>query len=118
MLSGTRMPLWGSHARSRARTPLSDSMWTQEASVKTYAVYEDAWWGTKLGLWEGEVRETSSDPPVYIRFHDGPLRCAGARGARGHVHAQIHTAPAIFTQRSPQCINHSNYSLQSKGGLT
>ena len=87
--------------------------YTREASVKVYAVYDDAWCkdlrdssdlhthplgvfapcshhhiaiastgGTKLGLWEGEVRE-ASDPPVYIRYHDGPLRCQAPTAAGG-----------------------------------
>lgn len=51
--------------------------YTREASVKVYAVYEDAWWRTKLGLRAGEVREPS-DPPLYIRYHDGPVRCERA----------------------------------------
>ena len=48
--------------------------YTREASVKVYLVYADAWWRTKLGLREGEVREPA-DPPVYIRYHDGPVKC-------------------------------------------
>ena len=50
--------------------------YTREASAKIYAVYKDAWWHSTLGLVEGEVKEPS-DPPVYIRYHDGPIRCSG-----------------------------------------
>ena len=65
--------------------------YTREASAKVYLVYEDAWWRTRLGLFEGEVREPS-DPPVYIRYHDGPVRCDRARGAAPNA-----------TRRTPAC---------------
>jgi hypothetical protein len=46
-----------------------------EACAKVYFVYEDAWWITKLGLVEGEVKSLETDPPIYIRYHDGPTQC-------------------------------------------
>lgn len=54
-----------------------------EASVKVYMVYEEAWWISKLGLKEGEVKSLQTDPPLYIRYHDGPTHCRGdtCRGA-------------------------------------
>jgi len=52
----------------------SQANYSAEASVKVYLVYEDAWWRTRLGLVQGEVH-APSDPPMYIRYHDGPVRC-------------------------------------------
>mmetsp|Transcript_79715 Transcript_79715/g.141123 ORF Transcript_79715/g.141123 Transcript_79715/m.141123 type:complete len:487 (+) Transcript_79715:62-1522(+) len=52
---------------------------SKEAAVKVYLIYEDAWWLTILGLKEGEVHSLSTDPPVYIRYHDGPTHCQGGR---------------------------------------
>ena len=52
----------------------SQANYSAEASVKVYLVYEDAWWRTRLGLVQGEVH-APSDPPIYIRYHDGPVRC-------------------------------------------
>lgn len=54
-----------------------------EASVKVYLIYEDAWWISKLGLREGEVHALTTDPPIYLRYHDGPTQCHqhGCRGA-------------------------------------
>ena len=76
-------------AASRALYNCSKELYgnyTDEASVKVYVVYEDAWWRTTLGLLEGEVRSPSSapsDPPVYIRYHDGPVNCDGGAAAAG-----------------------------------
>lgn len=55
----------------------------KEATVKVYLVYEDAWWITKLGLREGEPKFLETDPPLAIRYHDGPIQCGGGscRGA-------------------------------------
>lgn len=54
-----------------------------EASVKVYLIYEDAWWISKLNLDEGEVEALETNPPIYIRYHDGPTQCHqhGCRGA-------------------------------------
>ena len=79
--------LFGDEATPRARAlydcsrESAQANYTREASVKVYAVYKDAWWRTKLGLVEGEVRDVGSGPPVYIRYHDGPVRCASAPAA-------------------------------------
>lgn len=56
---------------------------SMEASVKVYLIYEDAWWISKLSLYEGEVEALETNPPIYIRYHDGPTQCRqhGCRGA-------------------------------------
>jgi hypothetical protein len=64
----------------------SQANYTREASVKIYLVYADAWWHTLLNLTEGEVRDPSSsptDPPLYLRYHDGPIRCEEASASSG-----------------------------------
>lgn len=43
-------------------------------TVKVYAVYEDAWWVSKLGLMRG-TRENLTVPPVAMRYHDGEVVC-------------------------------------------
>ena len=36
-------------------------------AVKAYAVYEDPWWITKLGLLQGEFTSPDIDPPLFGR---------------------------------------------------
>eukprot|EP00747_Dinoflagellata_sp_TGD_P120913 gnl/TRDRNA2_/TRDRNA2_173347_c0_seq5.p1 gnl/TRDRNA2_/TRDRNA2_173347_c0~~gnl/TRDRNA2_/TRDRNA2_173347_c0_seq5.p1 ORF type:complete len:314 (+),score=38.36 gnl/TRDRNA2_/TRDRNA2_173347_c0_seq5:41-982(+) len=64
-------------------TPENYGNESMEASVKVYLLYEDAWWLTKLGLKEGEVQSLKTEPPIYIRYHDGPFHCHenGCHGA-------------------------------------
>mmetsp|Transcript_127194 Transcript_127194/g.283575 ORF Transcript_127194/g.283575 Transcript_127194/m.283575 type:complete len:544 (+) Transcript_127194:62-1693(+) len=48
----------------------------REGGAKAYAYYEDAWWVSKLNLTEGHYRDETADPPLAIRYHDGPVECA------------------------------------------
>jgi len=41
--------------------------------VKVYAVYDDPWWLTKLGLQQGAFSDVSTSPPLVGRYHDGPV---------------------------------------------
>lgn len=51
-------------------------------AVKVYALYDDAWWLTKLGLKEGSFQSLDRSPPLIGRYHDGPVRrSAGGHGA-------------------------------------
>jgi len=45
------------------------------ASAKVYAVYEDAWWVSRLGLVRGTLEDMDTDPPVSIHYHDGEVLC-------------------------------------------
>ena len=54
--------------------------------IKVYVAYEEAWWQTKLGLFEGELDDNSTNPPLKIRYHDGPtIKSAGAATSRGAI---------------------------------
>ncbi|CAK0894494.1 unnamed protein product [Prorocentrum cordatum] len=44
-------------------------------TVKVYAVYDDAWWISRLNLTRG-VAEDMGDPPVSIHYHDGEVVCS------------------------------------------
>lgn len=46
-----------------------------KATVKAYAVYDDAWWVSRLGILHG-VAEDLHDPPASIHYHDGEVLCA------------------------------------------
>lgn len=46
-------------------------------TVKVYAVYDDAWWISRLNLTRGVV-EDMSEPPVSIHYHDGEVLCSDA----------------------------------------
>jgi len=50
---------------------------------KVYAIYEDPWWLTKLGIKEGTFDSSAEDPPLLGRYHDGPVHRAsnGSIGA-------------------------------------
>jgi len=48
--------------------------------VKVYALYDDPWWLTKLGLTEGTFTSVDAQPPLVGRYHDGPV----TRDAGGH----------------------------------
>jgi len=45
-------------------------------TVKVYAVYEDAWWVSMLGLLRG-TKEDMLSPPASIHYHDGEVVCQG-----------------------------------------
>lgn len=45
-----------------------------------YALYDDPWWLTKLGLKEGTFTSVDATPPLAGRYHDGPV----TRDAAGH----------------------------------
>ena len=58
-------------------TPCSDGKQTKkqiQLGVKVYAMYDDPWWITKLGLKEGSFNSVETDPPLVGRYHDGPVR--------------------------------------------
>lgn len=52
-------------------------------TVKVYAVYEEAWWVSRLGLLRGTAEEMHTDPPVSIHYHDGEVLCRGGVDAGG-----------------------------------
>eukprot|EP00966_Prymnesium_polylepis_P171444 3963653-Prymnesium_polylepis.2 len=59
--------------------------------IKVYAVYNDAWWHTKLGLKAGTFYpKTGRDAPqLFIRYHDGPTHChQGATDCSGALLVQ------------------------------
>ena len=81
--------------------------YTAEASVKVYLLYPDAWWRTRLGLVEGELHSVS-DPPLYIRYHDGPTRCNGNFGI-DNQHKPQACAGALLVQYA--------HTLEAGGGF-
>lgn len=52
-----------------------------KSSTKIYVEYKDAWWITKLGLFEGTFVEPF-DPKLQGRYHDGAVRCFDESGAQ------------------------------------
>lgn len=42
-------------------------------AVKVYAIYDDPWWITKLGIVEGHFTHVSDTTPLVGRYHDGPV---------------------------------------------
>jgi len=44
-------------------------------TTKVYAVYEDAWWVSKLGFLRGVREDLASEPPVSMHYHDGEVLC-------------------------------------------
>lgn len=54
-------------------------------TTKVYAIYEDAWWVSKLGLLQGVLEDVTAVPPISIHYHDGEVLCADARDPGGGV---------------------------------
>jgi len=55
-------------------------------TTKVYAVYEDAWWVSKLDLLRGLRENLTTSPPVSIHYHDGEVLCSdGQRDIGGAV---------------------------------
>eukprot|EP00928_Gymnodinium_smaydae_P031409 TRINITY_DN23057_c0_g1_i1.p1 TRINITY_DN23057_c0_g1~~TRINITY_DN23057_c0_g1_i1.p1 ORF type:complete len:549 (-),score=78.90 TRINITY_DN23057_c0_g1_i1:67-1635(-) len=54
---------------------LHSSASNSSGGVKAYAYYADAWWISKLNLTRGKYRDETQDPPLAIRYHDGPVEC-------------------------------------------
>uniref|UniRef100_A0A7S1S867 Amine oxidase domain-containing protein n=1 Tax=Alexandrium catenella TaxID=2925 RepID=A0A7S1S867_ALECA len=52
-------------------------------TVKVYAIYEEAWWVTRLGLLRGTLEELQTDPPVSIHYHDGEVLCRTSADVSG-----------------------------------
>lgn len=53
-------------------------------TTKVYAIYEDAWWVSKLGLLRGVRENMTTAPTVSIHYHDGEVLCTdGAPDAGG-----------------------------------
>ena len=52
-------------------------------AVKVYAIYDDPWWVSKLGLREGNFADVSANPPLVGRYHDGPILHDKKSGALG-----------------------------------
>mmetsp|Transcript_86494 Transcript_86494/g.253157 ORF Transcript_86494/g.253157 Transcript_86494/m.253157 type:complete len:521 (-) Transcript_86494:147-1709(-) len=52
-------------------------------TIKVYAVYEDAWWVSRLGLLRGTLEEMDTNPPVSIHYHDGEVLCRTGIDAGG-----------------------------------
>lgn len=48
-------------------------------STKVYVQYKDAWWITKLGLFEGDIK-AELNPKLQGRYHDAPVRCFDENG--------------------------------------
>jgi len=49
-------------------------------TTKVYAIYQDAWWVSKLDLLRGVRENLTTEPPVAIHYHDGEVLClAGSR---------------------------------------
>eukprot|EP01059_Diplonema_ambulator_P000996 TRINITY_DN1076_c0_g3_i1.p1 TRINITY_DN1076_c0_g3~~TRINITY_DN1076_c0_g3_i1.p1 ORF type:complete len:475 (+),score=177.95 TRINITY_DN1076_c0_g3_i1:50-1474(+) len=52
-------------------------------AVKAYALYEDAWWYTKLGLMNGEFGLGNETIPLAGRYGDGSVKCIIGTGPDG-----------------------------------
>eukprot|EP00439_Symbiodinium_sp_Y106_P082659 s85_g22.t1 len=49
-------------------------------TTKVYAIYQDAWWVSKLDLLRGVRENLTTELPVAIHYHDGEVLClAGSR---------------------------------------
>jgi len=62
----------------------------QEALVKSYAYYEDAWWISKLGITDGSFPKeefipivTKNGVPISLHYNDGPVKCKTGEDEEG-----------------------------------
>jgi len=77
-----------------------DSKTATDLAVKVYAIYDDPWWITKLGLAEGTFTSVDTNPPLVGRYHDGPVPATPAD-------IPLDPARSRLSTPSPSCIPKS-----------
>jgi len=58
---------------------------TSSGGAKAYAYYEDAWWLSKLNLTRGNFQDKTANPPLVMRYHDGPVECARGKDVADNI---------------------------------
>jgi len=69
-------------------------------TTKVYAVYEDAWWISKLALLRGVRENMTTTPTVAIHYHDGEVLCEDGEPDAGGATAW---RPARETESRGRC---------------
>eukprot|EP00931_Biecheleriopsis_adriatica_P062107 TRINITY_DN37398_c0_g1_i1.p1 TRINITY_DN37398_c0_g1~~TRINITY_DN37398_c0_g1_i1.p1 ORF type:complete len:526 (+),score=65.23 TRINITY_DN37398_c0_g1_i1:64-1641(+) len=67
---------------------------------KVYAIYEDAWWVSRLGLLRGVRENLTTSPPISIHYHDGEVVCIGGGEDAG---GSLRWVPARQASKRQKC---------------